>query len=247
LGEVDWPDEKNYVQLMGRHGSAYVRLLMAKLRAVELNVGQVVADLGVSERRVRQLYRTYLEACGRHREVEWEAGKSGGNRTRAIPEAVAEMWRKMLQAKPPAPYAFIASESLRWHHFHVDRATVRRWAFQTGTAHGGPPKKNRPPGYRRWQCSAVGMLWQLDASPHRWLGESQPPCSLLDMVDDCSRVIVGARLYPHECLMAYMDFLPRAFEEYGLPTALYVDFHSFFFTKIPDNLTYLGRRFATTA
>jgi hypothetical protein len=41
-------------------------------------------------------------------------------------------------------------------------------------------------------------------------------------------------------MMAYMDFLPWAFEEYGLPLALYVDFHSFFFTKIPDNLTYVG-------
>jgi hypothetical protein len=49
--------------------------------------------------------------------------------------------------------------------------------------------------------------------------------------------------------MAYMDFLPRAFEEYGFPLALYVDFHSFFFTKIPDNLTYLGealRRYGIT-
>jgi hypothetical protein len=37
-----------------------------------------------------------------------------------------------------------------------------------------------------------------------------------------------------------LDFLPRAFERYGLPVALYVDYHSFFFSQIPDNLTYLG-------
>jgi len=69
---------------------------------------------------------------------------------------------------------------------------------------------------------------------------------LLDMLDDCSRVIVGARLYPRECLLAYMDFLPRAFEEYGFPLALYVDYHSFFFSKLPDNLTYLAEACGVT-
>ena len=63
---------------------------------------------------------------------------------------------------------------------------------------------------------------------------------MLNMVDDCSRVLTGTRLYPRECLLAYLDFLPRAFEAYGVPLSLYVDFHSFFFTHIPDNLTYLA-------
>lgn len=40
--------------------------------------------------------------------------------------------------------------------------------------------------------------------------------------------------------MAYLDFLPRAFDVYGVPLVLYVDYHSFFFTHIPDNLTYLA-------
>ena len=63
---------------------------------------------------------------------------------------------------------------------------------------------------------------------------------MLNMIDDCSRVLTGTRLYPRECLLAYLDFIPRAFEAYGIPLALYVDYHSFFFTHIPDNLTYLG-------
>jgi hypothetical protein len=63
---------------------------------------------------------------------------------------------------------------------------------------------------------------------------------MLNMIDDCSRVLTGTRLYPRECLLAYLDFMPRAFEAYGIPLALYVDFHSFFFTHIPENLTYLA-------
>jgi len=87
----------------------------------------------------------------------------------------------------------------------------------------------------------VGALWQLDVTAHPWFGPETQRRPLYDLVDDCSRMITGVRLYPRECLLAYLDFLPRAFREYGLPVALYVDYHSFFFTQIPDNLTYLAQ------
>ena len=38
----------------------------------------------------------------------------------------------------------------------------------------------------------------------------------------------------------YYDLLPRAFLQHGLPLALYVDYHSFFYTHNPDALTELG-------
>jgi hypothetical protein len=83
-------------------------------------------------------------------------------------------------------------------------------------------------------------LWQLDVTSHRWFGADHEPWPLFDLIDDCSRLMTGTRLYPRECLLAYLDFLRNAFETYGLPAALYVDFHSFFFTALPDMLTYLG-------
>jgi hypothetical protein len=181
----------------------------------------------------------YLEACVKGTAEQWEPGRSGGNWSKEIPEAVEALWRKMLSARPAAPYAFVASESLRRLDFAVDRATVRRWAIRHGLSHKRPRKK-AVASVRRWQCSEVGALWQLDATPHSWFGESEGNLPLLDMVDDCSRVIVGAAIYPRECLLAYLDFLPKAFREFGLPLALYVDYHSFFFTNVPDNLTYLA-------
>ncbi|KAB2641499.1 MAG: transposase family protein [Verrucomicrobia bacterium] len=80
---------------------------------------------------------------------------------------------------------------------------------------------------RRWQCSKIGALWQLDATPHRWWPDG-PMLPLLNMLDDCSRRRVGAQIYPSESLLAYLDFLPRAFLLHGLPLRLYVDCHSFF-------------------
>lgn len=224
---------------MGRLGAGHVRHLMGKLRVGEVSTMEVAEELGITTRRVNQIYGGYLASCADGKEDDWAPGKSGGNRERVIPSDVEVLWRKLLTATPAAPYAFAASEAYRLHKFLADRATVRRWAINAGLAHPLPRKSVTSVGVRRWQCAEVGALWQLDSTPHHWFGdEGQYP--LLDMVDDCSRVIVGARLYPTECLLAYVDFLARAFEEYGFPLALYVDYHSFFFSRVPDNLTYLA-------
>ncbi|MFM7817343.1 MAG: hypothetical protein ACKPGI_10285, partial [Verrucomicrobiota bacterium] len=64
--------------------------------------------------------------------------------------------------------------------------------------------------------------------------------STLDLLNDCTRLCTGARLYHAENLLAYLDFLPAAFREYGLPLELYVDCHSLLLPQIPDSLTQLG-------
>lgn len=196
-------------------------------------------ELSVSARRVRQLLTEYLEAVAKGLGASWEPGRSGGNRGRDIPADVEALWRKMLVARPPAPYGFLVSEAMRRHSFSVDRATARRWAIQKGLDHSKPKNRDRA-AVRRWQSQQVGELWQLDASPHRWMGPNSAMFPMLDMIDDCSRVITGTRLYPRECHLAYLDFLRQAFEEYGLPLQIYVDYHSMFFTHLPEALTYLG-------
>ena len=132
---------------------------------------------------------------------------------------------------------------MRLHNFKLDRAQVRHWALRNGHAHPTPARKPTAP-IRRWQRSQIGELWQLDASPHHWF----PLCSfdfpMLNMLDDCSRLFVGSKLYERELLLSYLDFLPTAFLEYGRPLQLYVDYHSMFFSHNPDALTQLGSALA---
>ena len=218
---------------------AHVRHLMEQHRLGARSAEGIAEELGLSARRIRQLYAEYLEAVAYGHGATWECGGSGGNRRRAIPAAVEALWRRMLSTRPPSPYGFIVSEALRRCQFDVDRATARRWALEHGLGHSRPKDRTKAP-VRRWQSQQVGELWQLDASAHRWLGPERESFPLLDMIDDCSRVITGASVYPRECQLAYLDFLRQAFEEYGLPLQLYVDYHSLFFTHVPDALTYLG-------
>jgi transposase InsO family protein len=212
---------------------------MAQYRNGQITAAAGALELGISARWFRALQTDYLKACSQSREEQWQPGQSGGNRQKAIPKEVEALWEKMLGVEEPAPYGFAASEAFRRFQFSADRATVRRWAQQHGLAHPNPGKRDHAPVVR-WQRQEVGALWQMDASPHRWFGRSNEMFPMIEIIDDCSRVITGARLYGREDLMAYLDLFSKAFEQYGLPLAMYVDYHSFFFTNIPDNLTYLG-------
>lgn len=216
-----------------------MRYLLAGVRAGRISTADVADELRISRRWVQKLYGDYLKACAQKAEGNWTPGRSGGAHRAPPGEEVQSLWRKLLGSRPPASYGFTTSETLRCCGIAVDRATVRRWAIQNGLAHPKVRVRETAP-IRRWQCESVGALWQLDVTPHRWFGEQSDPLPLFDMLDDCSRVMTGTRLYPRECLLAYLDFLRRSFEAYGLPSSLYVDFHSFFFTAVPDMLTYLG-------
>lgn len=121
----------------------------------------------------------------------------------------------------------------------MDPATVRRWAISHGLAHPKPTPRAHA-SVRRWQCLKIGALWQLDSTPHRWFPGDSRQYPLLDLLDDCSRVCTGAQIYPSESLLAYLEFLPAAFLEHGLPLELYVDCHSLFFPQNSEALTQLG-------
>lgn len=166
-------------------------------------------------------------------------GLSGGDHAPRWPAEVQALLTKRLSSKPPASYSFAASEVLRLCQYQLTRAQVRRWAMENNLAH---PKPNHGPTapIRRWQRSQIGELWQLDATPHRWFPDCCQAFPLLNMLDDCSRVFTGSKIYERETLLAYLDFLPGAFLEYGLPLEIYVDYHTLFFSHVPDALTQLG-------
>lgn len=146
---------------------------------------------------------------------------------------------KLLSSKPPSSYSAAASELLRRLHFQTNRASVRRWALENQLA---PDTRHTPPAkpVKRWQARDYGALWQYDATPHAFLPGIADKQVLLNLLDDATRYNTGARLYHAETLLAHFDFLPRAFETHGLPLALYVDYHSFFYTHNPDAFTQLG-------
>ena len=231
--------EKDYRQLAYRLGAPLIREVLTAFRLDELSAQEAASRLGVGRTRLYELYAYYLRACAAHRAEQWAPGRSGGDHAAKWPPQVEALLRKLLSVRPPAPYRCAASEVFRRLGYRLDSATVRRWAMNHRLAHPLPPPRV-PASLRRWQCLKLGALWQLDSTPHRWFPGDPRNYPLLDMLDDCSRLCTGAKIYQRENLLAYFDFLPAAFIEHGLPLELYVDCHSLFFPQCPETLTQLG-------
>jgi hypothetical protein len=230
---------ENHQQLVHRQAPSFIRHVLDAFRQRTLSATAAAEQLGVSPSRLYALATEFMRARARKRDGHWIPGSSGGDHASPWPQPVVELLRKRLGSSPPCPYSFAASEALRLHHFKLDRAQVRRWALENQLAHPVPAKRVLAP-VRRWQRARIGELWQLDASPHRWFPHSKLSFPMLNMLDDCSRLFTGSKIYERELLLAYFDFLPAAFLAHGRPLQIYVDYHSIFFTNDPDALTQLG-------
>lgn len=234
-----YPRHDEKLQLIKRLPAPLIRHLLASHRAERLSAKAAAAELGLSFSRFYELYSDYLRAVAQGQADLWTPRLSGGDHAPNWPVEVSATAKTLLSSKPPSSYSALASELLRRHAFKTNRASVRRWAIEKklapDTRYKQPPKP-----VHRWQARDLGALWQYDASPHAWLPDSTDKQVLLDLLDDATRVNTGARRYPSETLLAHLDFLPRVFQAKGLPLALYVDFHSFFYTHNPDAFTQLG-------
>ena len=231
--------EKHQPQLARRWAAPLLRHLFAQARAGRLPPATVALELGVSLSRFYQLRTDYLLACAQGRAETWSPGCSGGDHHPDWSAAAVALATKLLASKPASAYSAVASELHRRLQFETDRASVRRWAI----AHQLAPDtryKTTPQPVKRWQARDHGALWQYDATPHAFLPGDCGKQVLLEILDDATRLNTGARLYSAETLLAHFDFLARTFQAHGLPLALYVDFHSFFYTHNPDAFTQLG-------
>jgi hypothetical protein len=230
-------DEK--LQLAHRVPPPLIRHLFAQARSGILSPEAVARELGISVSRFYQLRTDYLLACAQGHSETWTPHCSGGDHHPEWTAEVTALITKLLSSKPPCSYSAVASELHRRLNFKTDRASIRRWALEHQLA-PDTRYKATPKPVKRWQARDYGALWQYDATPHAWL----PGCSdkqvLLEILDDATRLNTGARLYPGETLLAHFDFLSGVFQAHGLPLALYVDYHSFFYTHNPDAFTQLG-------
>ena len=234
------PCHHEKLQLIKRFPAPIIRHLLACHRNGELSGEETARELNLSRAGFYKLYSQYLRACAQDQAATWLPGVSGGNHQPAWSAEVLALLKKLLSSKPPSSYSACASELHRRLGFKTDRASVRRWAIQNQLA-PDTRYKAAPKPVKRWQARDLGALWQYDASPHAWLPGNSDKQALLDILDDATRCNVGARLYPAETLLAHYDFLSRVFKTHGLPLALYVDFHSFFYTHNPDAFTQLGQ------
>lgn len=99
--------------------------------------------------------------------------------------------------------------------------TVRKLMIVAGL---WEPHRRRA-GHRAWRerRPCVGMLTQLDGSPHAWFEDRGDPCALIDYIDDATSRILHLEFVDEEDTLSLMRTTKTYLRKHGRPVAFYVD------------------------
>jgi hypothetical protein len=217
-------------QLFHRVPTLFVQDILAAFNLGQLDAPTAAERLMISP---AQLYRL------RHR---WLADKqafqpkpSGGSRRSLWPAEAVAYLQDILPHCQPLNFALLSDELARRFDFHRSRPAVAHYVrlhFPNLVPSQNPGPKPR----RRWQCAAIGELWQHDSSPHPWWPAERYPTLILT-IDDHSRKIVAATFTPSDTTWSHFQHFRQAFETYGMPACIYTDGLSLFgHTSTADRL-----------
>lgn len=197
----------------------------------QLRQGAAAERLGVSVRQVKRLVRAWRSA-GAAGLVSKHRGRPSARR---IDEQTKQRWIELIRQRYADFGPTLACEHLAEHHaFAHSRETLRGWMIEAGLWKDKPVRRKRVFQLRP-RCPAVGELVQIDGSPHAWLEDRAPRCTLIIFVDDATSALRHAQFVPAETTRAYLHGLHGYTERYGLPLALYSDRHSIFGKHDPED------------
>ncbi len=192
---------------------------------------QAAEQLGLSVRQVKRL-------CKRHRQqgaaglVSRKRGVPGNRRIDPGEQArIVQLVGERYADFGPT----LAAEYLQAHHgFAHSTETLRQWMIGAGLWQAQRPRRKRLHQLRPRRLRR-GELVQIDGSPHAWLEQRGPRCTLIAFVDDATSQLLYARLEPVESTQAYLRALRHYVLAHGLPSALYSDRHSIFTKHDPED------------
>lgn len=213
--------------------------LIKRVVGKELSQSFAATQLGLSVRQIKRLCAA-CRASGAQGLVSKQRGKPSNRQTNALR-------RNQIMALVHAHYSDfgpqLASEYLQSQHGQsLSHETLRQWMIEDGlwTAKVRRAKRAHPSRERR---PCTGELIQIDGSPHAWFEDRAPKCTLIAFIDDATSQVMGARFYPTETTVAYLDVLERYVRQHGRPVSLYSDRHGVFTNhkETKDTPTQFGR------
>jgi hypothetical protein len=185
----------------------------------------------VSVRQVKRLVRAWRDE-GAKALVSKRRGRASARR---IDDATRQRFVELVRQRYADFGPTLAAEHLAQHHGYThSRETLRGWMIEAGLWDDKPLRRRRVFQLRE-RCPAVGELVQIDGSPHAWLEDRAPRCTLVIFVDDATSALRYARFEVAETTRAYLLGLHEYVQRFGLPLALYSDRHSIFGKHDPED------------
>jgi len=199
--------------------------VLARVASEELKLVDAGKMLGLSYRQVKRLWRRYREEGPeglKHR-------SAGRESNRAKPKKFRERVLRLVQKKYSGEVGERFGPTLAAEHLEsedqlpVPAETLRRWMLAEGL--WSRARKRRQHRRRREPKAHFGELVQMDGSFHRWFEQRGPEGCLMNLVDDATATTLG-RIGAQETTWTAARLLRRWIEQYGVPLALYTDWHA---------------------
>jgi transposase len=194
-----------------------------KLEAREIT--QLVAGqmLNMSDRNVRKKFKRYREK-GDAGLIHQSRGRPSCKRWAESERAIA---MDLLRTKWIGFGPTFAAEKLEeYDGIKVSSETLRKAMIAEGLWSVG--KRKQQYRQRRDRKLMVGVLVQLDGSPHDWFEGRGPRCTLLVFIDDATSKILWLEFVESESFEGVAKATKKYIERWGRPVSFYVDFGSVF-------------------
>lgn len=216
--------------LMSARERERLRVIEA-VREKRLKQSKAAQRLGLSVRQIKRLVRAHKRR-GARALVSKRRGRPSNRRIAAAErEHFVALVRKHYGDFGPT----LAAEYLRAQHGLTRSVpTLRQWLIDAELWQPKRPRRKRPFQLRE-RRAAVGDLVQIDGSPHAWLEERAPRCTLIAFVDDATGRLQYARFELAETTRAYLQGLRTYVAHCGCPVAVYSDRHSIFRKHDPED------------
>jgi transposase len=198
--------------------------------------------LGMSERQVKRLLRSYRQGGARGL-ISKRRGRSSNNQ---LAEETKRKVLDLLESKYKGFGPTFACEKLvELDGLKISDESVRQLMIAEGLWKAKKARKVIVHQMRE-RRACFGELVQIDGSPHDWFEGRAPACDLLAFIDDATGRLVELQFVESESFFSYCQAAAGYFTRYGKPGAFYSDKHGVFRVNQPsagssDALTQFGR------
>ena len=194
-----------------------------KLEADELTQVAAAKMLKLSTRWVRKKLKRY-KTRGDAGLVHLGRGKPSPNRWNTEEQSLTvDLLKSEWKGFGPT---FVSEKLNELKNIKVSSETVRQMMIAKGFWVAGKRKQK----HRKWRERKlmVGVLVQLDGSPHDWFEGRGPKCTLLVFIDDATSQILWLEFVKSESFKGVAGAAKKYMEKHGRPISFYVDFGSVF-------------------
>jgi len=189
--------------------------LMVLVEQGKLTQREAASEMKLSVRQVRRVLKRYRQSGLSLESLAYQRHHPAPN---ALPDPVKdEIWR-LHQEYPHWSCPAVAEALAAAEGAIVHRSTIYRLLREEV---GRPLPRQRRPAFR-FQMRAFGEMWQMDTTIGAWL-EGYPRVCVVVILDDYSRAVVAARVFPSDSSYHTLLTLRQAMERYGRPRVLYTD------------------------